>query len=165
MKLKNSNFYETKNSNCEETQKHKLWWNSKTQMVTNLKNSAFVYLMEMPFCPFKNALLYPYIPSTHHNFKPLELGTWNFETMFNIPCVSCVMCHITLVTCHMSYDIVISKILELVTWNFEPMFTIPWVLRVTFHLSRDRCHMSRRKIGKLEGLVSKGLVINRAKSI
>ena len=56
MKLKNSNCDESqkikfrwnsktqiviklKNSNCDATQKRKLWWNSKTQIVMKLKNS------------------------------------------------------------------------------------------------------------------------------
>ena len=40
---------------------------------------------------------------------PLELGTWNCETMFFTPCVSyvtyhvsCVTCHVSCVTCHTS---------------------------------------------------------------
>ena len=44
MKLKNSNCDETQlklwsNSNCNQTQKSKLWWHSKTQIVMKLKNS------------------------------------------------------------------------------------------------------------------------------
>ena len=27
--------------------------------------------------------------------KPLELGTWHFETMLSTPCVSCVTCHVS----------------------------------------------------------------------
>ena len=37
--------------------------------------------------------------------KPLELGSWNFETMFNTPCVPYGTCHISLVKCHMSHVI------------------------------------------------------------
>ena len=38
--------------------------------------------------------------------KPLELGTWNVDTMFTIPYVSHmsrVMCHVSHVTCHVSH--------------------------------------------------------------
>ena len=38
-KTHNSNCDEIRNSNCVETQKLKLWWNSKTQTVMKLKNS------------------------------------------------------------------------------------------------------------------------------
>ena len=34
--------------------------------------------------------------------KLLELGTWNFETVFTTPCVSWVTCHVSQVMCHMS---------------------------------------------------------------
>ena len=37
-KLKNSNSNIIKNSNCDKTQKLKLWQNSKSKMVTKLKN-------------------------------------------------------------------------------------------------------------------------------
>jgi hypothetical protein len=44
--------------------------------------------------------------------KLLEIGTWNFETMFTTPYVSCVtfhvlyaMCHVSQITCHTSYVI------------------------------------------------------------
>ena len=74
--------------------------------------------------------------------KLLERVTWNFETRFNIPCVSCVTFHLSHVTCYMSHDIIISKLLELVTWHVQPMFTIPWVLRVTCHISFVMCHVS-----------------------
>ena len=32
--------------------------------------------------------------------KPLELGTWNFYTLFTTCHVSCVTCHLSHVTCH-----------------------------------------------------------------
>ena len=34
--------------------------------------------------------------------KPLKLGTWNFETMFTTPCLSHVLCPVSLFTCYMS---------------------------------------------------------------
>ena len=37
------------------------------------------------------------------NPKPLELGTWNLETMFTSPNMSHVMCHMSPVTCHKSF--------------------------------------------------------------
>ena len=54
------------------------------------------------------------------NPKPLELGTWYFETMFITPCVSGVIyhvshvtCYVSCSTCHVSYDIITPKLLEL----------------------------------------------------
>ena len=35
--------------------------------------------------------------------KPLKLGTWNYDTMFTVPYVSCVACHMSRVTCDMSH--------------------------------------------------------------
>ena len=37
------------------------------------------------------------------NPKPLELGTWNFHTMFTTCHVSCVKCHMSNVTCHLPH--------------------------------------------------------------
>jgi len=48
--------------------------------------------------------------------KPIELGAWNFETMFTTPSVSHVTRHMSRVTCHM--------------WH------------VTCHMSHVTCHMS-----------------------
>ena len=39
VKLKNSNSDKIQILNCDETQKLKLWWNSKTQVMMKLKNS------------------------------------------------------------------------------------------------------------------------------
>ena len=39
MKLKIQIVMKLKNSNCDKTQKLKLWWNSKTKIVMKLKNS------------------------------------------------------------------------------------------------------------------------------
>ena len=33
--------------------------------------------------------------------KPWELGSWHFEVRFTSPLQSCVMCHMSCVTCHM----------------------------------------------------------------
>ena len=40
---------------------------------------------------------------TLHNPKLLELGTWNFKTMFTTPHVSHVTCHVSCVTCQFIY--------------------------------------------------------------
>ena len=39
--LKNLNGEKTQNSNCEETQKFELWWQSKTHVVMTLYNSNY----------------------------------------------------------------------------------------------------------------------------
>ena len=77
------------------------------------------------------SVTYPFSPNLQNIINPklLELGTWNFETMFTTPCVSwvnchvsCVMCHVSHVTCHLSHDIITHKLLELGSWNFAAMF-------------------------------------------
>ena len=54
---------------------------------------------------------HPFSPNLQNtiNTKPLQLGTWNFDTMFttcHMSCVTChvsrVMCHLRCVTCHLS---------------------------------------------------------------
>ena len=52
--------------------------------------------------------------------KPLELGTWSFGTIF-IPLV----CQVSHITFHMSYDIISPKLLELGIWNCETMLNMP----------------------------------------
>ena len=79
---------------------------------------------------------------TKQTFKPLELGTWTFETMFKIQCVLYVTYHISNVTCHILHVTWHYLVLELVPWYFEPIFTIPWVSHVRFHLSCVMCQVS-----------------------
>ena len=40
--------------------------------------------------------------SKYHKFKPLELESWYFCTIFTTSHMSCAMCHVTSVTCHLS---------------------------------------------------------------
>ena len=47
MTLKTQVVMKPKNSNCDETQKLKLWWNSKTQIVMKLKNSKPHIVMKL----------------------------------------------------------------------------------------------------------------------
>ena len=49
----------------------------------------------------RHGLFWKYLQNSVYP-KPLELGCWNFETMFTTPCVSCFTCHVSHVTCHVS---------------------------------------------------------------
>ena len=97
-------------------------------------------------CPMSHANLWNIITP-----KPLELGTWHFETMFTTHCVSRVIYHMSHVTCHMSHvtchmsnlqNFITPKPLELGTWNFEAIFTTTKEICVTFLMSSFTCHMS-----------------------
>ena len=44
-----------KNSNCDESQKFKLWWNSTTQIVMKLKNSLCDETQKLKFWKLKNS--------------------------------------------------------------------------------------------------------------
>ena len=48
---------------------------------------------------------HPFPPNLHNtkNPKPLQLITWNFDTMSTSYHVSCVPCHLSPVTCHLSH--------------------------------------------------------------
>jgi hypothetical protein len=35
--------------------------------------------------------------------KTFKLWTWNFDTIFTSPCISCVKCHVSCVTCNVSH--------------------------------------------------------------
>ena len=113
--------------------------------------SSFVKWHSHPFPPNLQNINAP---------KLLDLGTWNFETMFTTSCLSRVMCHMTCFTCHMtcftchmshvtcqvSNDISIPKLLKLGTWNskrWSPTpFVICYVSNVLYHISCFMCHVS-----------------------
>jgi hypothetical protein len=73
----------------------------------------------MPSLKVTEWVSHPFPPNLQNikTAKPLELGTWNFDTIFAVSYTSSVMCHVSCVTCHVS--------------------------RVTCHGSHVTCHMSR----------------------
>ena len=51
------------------------------------------------------------------NPKPLELGTWNFHTMFTTCHVSCVKCHMSNVTCHLPHVYMSHVFFYIIIWQ------------------------------------------------
>ena len=72
--------------------------------------------------------------------KPLELGSWNFYKRSTSPNLSCVMCHVLQVWCHM--------------WCVMS-FVNMWVLTLdSWHLKPDTWHVSCDRLGEVD-LLSK----------
>ena len=102
----------------------------------------------------------PFPPNLQHilTAKPLELRTWNFDTIFTIPCVShvtcdmsCVMCHLSRVSWHHYFQTVWARELMFLDNVHHPLF-------VTCHVSCVKCNMShvkcrKKKPGQIGGAI------------
>ena len=97
---------------------------------------SFIHSLSDPLWKYLQKIITP---------KPFELGTWNFDTMFTIPYVSCVTCHVLCVTCHVSRVTCknwkcFRKVLELA--DCHPHCGMCHVSCVMYHVSCVMCHVS-----------------------
>ena len=79
-----SNCDEIKNSNGEKTQKHKLWWNSKTQIVMKLKNSNCDATQKLKLCWNSTTQIVMKLRNSNGDKTP-KLNLW--QTKKNSNCV------------------------------------------------------------------------------
>ena len=122
----------------------------KTKFFTNLFNRPGVVraVLQTPLLLI-NSMSPPFPPNlqTIITPKPLDLGTWDFYTMFTTPCVphdtchmSGVTCQVSVVRCHMSGVTSNSqtvRAIELKFWEKVQLLT-----PVTCHMSHVMCHVS-----------------------